>query len=483
MGLLLGLRHPLGSPQDARDDELRSDLLRQLPSVDSVLSAAGPHAHSRRELVDAIRRVLGDMRRGIRSGEPVSGFDAGSVARSAMDLLGRQPAGMRPVVNATGVILHTNLGRARLAEAACRAVSSAARDYTDLEYDLETGERSARHRRVRALLSTLTGAEDGLVVNNNAAAVLLILNTLARGREVIVSRGQLVEIGGGFRLPEVMESSGCRLVEVGTTNRTYLADYEAAITSQTALILRVHPSNFVISGYHHEPDGRELAALATRCGLPLVEDLGSGVMVDLSRWDLPAERSVASALGEGAGVVTFSGDKLLGGPQAGIICGSSRWVGPAGKNPLARALRVDKLTLAALEATLRLYHDPDQARSAIPTLAALSASSAQLRERARRLSRRLGRIPGHGCIIKVTEAWAPVGGGSLPGKEILGYGVRVEPPLPVHVLENRMRQAPVPVIGRVEGGALLLDVRTMSDLDFSHVERALAAALGQREET
>jgi len=462
---------------------LRSDLLRQLPSVDRVLAAAGPHTYARKELVEAIRRVLDDLRRCIRSGEPVSSLDAGSVARSALELLRGNPAGMRSVVNATGVILHTNLGRARLSEAACRAVSGAARDYTDLEYDLETGERSARHRRVRALLATLAGAEDVLVVNNNAAAVLLVLNTLAKGREVIVSRGQLVEIGGGFRLPAVMESSGCRLVEVGTTNRTYLSDYEAAVTSQTALFLRVHPSNFVISGYHHEPDGRELAALAARHGLPLVEDLGSGVMVDLSHWGLPAERSVSAALEAGAGVVTFSGDKLLGGPQAGIICGLRHWVEPAGTNPLARALRVDKLTVAALEATLRLYYDPVEARTAIPTLAALSVPPAQLLARARRLARRLARIPGHGCTITVAEARAPVGGGSLPGTELLGSVVRVESPIPVQVLESRMRRAPFPVIGRVEGGALLLDVRTMADAEFSHVEHALAAALGGREET
>jgi L-seryl-tRNA(Ser) seleniumtransferase len=432
--------------------------------------------------VEAIRRVLEEMRRRIRLGEPVSGLDAGNVARSALDLLQDQPAGMRPVVNATGVILHTNLGRARLSRAACRAVAIAARDYTDLEYDLETGERSTRHRRVRALMSTLTGAEEALVVNNNAAAVLLVLNTLAKGREVVVSRGQLVEIGGGFRLPAVMESSGCRLVEVGTTNRTYLSDYELAITPQTALILRVHPSNFVISGYHHEPGVRELAALATRHGLPLVEDLGSGVMVDLASWGLPGERSVSTALAEGAGVVTFSGDKLLGGPQAGIICGARRWVEPAGKNPLARALRVDKLTLAALEATLRLYYDPAEARTAIPTLAALSAAADQLQARARRLSRRLSRIPGHGCTIKVAKARAPVGGGSLPGVELWGFVVSVEPSMPVHVLESRMRRAPFPVIGRVEGGALLLDVRTIADAEFSYVEQALAAALGGQEE-
>ncbi|MEW6523666.1 MAG: L-seryl-tRNA(Sec) selenium transferase [Bacillota bacterium] len=456
-------------------------LLRQLPSVDQVLAVAGTTRYSRRELVDAIRQVLEGLRQRIRSGEPVPGVDTSTVALLALNLLQRTIPGLRPVVNATGIILHTNLGRARLAEDACRAVEKAARGYTNLEYDLETGERGSRHGHVRELLTRLTGAEEALVVNNNAAAVLLVLNTLSCGREVIVSRGQLVEIGGSFRLPAVMESGGCRLVEVGTTNRTYLSDYESAITPQTALILRVHPSNFVISGYHHEPTGRELAQLAARHNLPLVEDLGSGVLVDLSPLGLPAERTVSMALEEGAGVVTFSGDKLLGGPQAGVICGLRHLVEAARKNALARALRVDKLTLAALEATLRLYYDPGRARAAIPTLAALSAAPAQLKKRARRLCRRLSAIPGHGCRISVEEAKAPVGGGSLPGVELLGFVVRVEPPFSVNRLEAGLRLAPVPVVGRVEGGALLLDVRTIADDEFSYVEQALVLALGEQE--
>lgn len=456
---------------------MENRVLRQLPAVDRVLAepvaAAAAAAYSRREVVGAVRSVIDELRARLRAGETAD-VEPGAVAAMAVARLG---SSLRRVVNATGVVLHTNLGRAPLPAAAGQALLAAALGYVNLEYDLADGRRTAREEHITGLLCRLTGAQEAMVVNNNAAAVLLALNTLACGREVIVSRGQLVEIGGSFRLPEVMAAGGCRLVEVGTTNRTYLSDYAGAITDRTAVLLRVHPSNFVIRGYQHQPAAAELAALARERGLVFMEDLGSGLLLDLPGH---GERTVQAALADGAEVVTFSGDKLLGGPQAGLLAGGA-CIGPMRKNPLARALRVDKLTLSALEATLRLYYDPARARTAVPALAALTDGPEVLRTRARRLARRLRQVAGGRCAVRVQPVTAPAGGGSLPGTELPGYGIVLTYPGGAAALEAALRRAPTPVVARVVGDGVVLDVRTIADEEQPAVAAALAHALGTGE--
>lgn len=385
---------------------------------------------------------------------------------------------LRKVINATGVILHTNLGRAVLSQAAREALDAVAGHYCNLELDLETGERGSRQDHVRDLLRELTGAEDALVVNNNAGAVLLALNTLARGKQVVVSRGQLVEIGGSFRLPEIMAASGAILVEVGTTNKTYLRDYEQAVGPETALLLRVHTSNFRIIGFAAEVGIAELAGLGRRLGIPVMEDLGSGLLVDLGGDFLRDEPVVVASLAAGADVVTFSGDKLLGGPQAGIILGREKYLEPMRKNPLARALRIDKLSLAALEATLRLYLDPDWAKSQIPTLHALFVSVEELRRRAERLRDLLVPALRDQAEAEVQTGFSEAGGGSLPGVALPTFLVLVRPrELSVEELAARLRRAEPPVIARRLEGALALDVRTMLEGEEALVVRAVASCL------
>jgi L-seryl-tRNA(Ser) seleniumtransferase len=378
------------------------------------------------------------------------------------------------VVNATGVVLHTNLGRAPLAPGAVAAVAAAARGYTDLELDLGSGRRGDRLGPVAAKLAALSGAEAGLAVNNNAAAVLLALDTLARGRQAIVSRGELVEIGGSFRVPEILARAGVRLVEVGTTNRTHRADYEAAIGPDTALLLKVHRSNFEQRGFVAEVALPELAALARSRGLPLVEDLGSGTLVRLA--GLPAEAFAPDRLRQGADLVCFSGDKLLGGPQAGLVLGRADLVEAMRSNPLARALRLDKLSLAALDWTLTAHLD-GRAEREIPVLRQLAATPAALEARAQRLAARLAQVAGAAARIEVVAAPGPVGGGSLPGVSLPGFAVAVETGLGPERLAARLRAAPVPVVGRIHDGRLLLDARTLLDGDDDAVAEAVAAAL------
>jgi L-seryl-tRNA(Ser) seleniumtransferase len=373
-------------------------------------------------------------------------------------------AGLVPVVNATGVILHTNLGRAPLACEALDAIARFARGYSNLEYDLDTGERGSRYARVSDALREATGAQDALVVNNCAAAVLLVLETFAKGRDVVVARSELVEIGGGFRIPDVLERSGARLVEVGTTNRVYLRDFERALSPSTALLLRTHPSNYRIEGFTHEVSGAELAQLGSRLGVPVVEDLGSGALVDLSEYGLPRERTVQDALADGVELVAFSGDKLLGGPQAGIVVGSAHLVARLRGNPLLRALRVDKMTLAALDATLRLYRDR-VSRERIPIYRMLAATTRELRERAKAYA---DAIP----AASIVETRAYFGGGSLPQASIASIAVAIPERRPDLVAAALRRQDPA-IVPRIEDGQLLFDLRTIAPEEDSSVVEAL----------
>jgi L-seryl-tRNA(Ser) seleniumtransferase len=423
--------------------------LRDLPSVDELARAVDdPLA------VDAARVVLARAREEIRAG-----FEPGDLAQRVTAELeaARQPA-LRRTLNATGVIVHTNLGRAPLADAALERIREVGRGYSNLEYDLTAGARGSRQDHVAALLRRLTGAEAALVVNNNAAAVFLALAALAEGRDVLVSRGELIEIGDGFRIPDVLARSGARLVEVGTTNRTRVADYESAIGSETALLLRVHQSNFRVVGFTALPPVDELAGVARRHGLPLVDDLGSGVLVDV-----PDEPSVRESLDAGADLVCFSGDKLLGGPQAGIVVGRADLVARLRRHPLQRALRADKLTLAALEGTLGLYLDPERARREVPVLRMLFEPVAAVRARAERLA---GLVEG-----SVEETVGRVGGGALPLAELPSFACAIE-----EGLAGALRAGEPPVVGVVRDGRLLLDCLTLTDVEVDEVADAVLAA-------
>jgi len=365
---------------------------------------------------------------------------------------------LRGVINATGVVLHTNLGRAPLAEVAVRAMTAAAAGYTNLEYDLDNGARGSRYSHCVSLLVELTGAEDALVVNNAAGALVLALNTIALGEGVAVSRGELVEIGGGFRIPEVLERAGARLVEVGSTNRTRVADYSEVLGEDVCALLKVHRSNFRITGFTEDTSVADLAVLAEEAGIPLVHDLGSGLMVDPELAGLPEEPRPTESLTSGADVVVVSGDKLLGGPQAGILVGRADLIQQMRKNPLCRALRVDKVTLAGLEATLRLYRDESMALAEIPTLRMLASDPAELRGRAEELA---ARIVEAGVECSVAETKGTVGGGTFPGVELDSWAIRLRPGSGLDAMADALRDGYPPVIGRIAEDALYLDVRTV----------------------
>jgi L-seryl-tRNA(Ser) seleniumtransferase len=423
--------------------------LRDLPSVDELARAVDdPLA------VGAARAVLARAREDI-----TAGFDPGDlVERLGAELEAARRPALRRTLNATGVVVHTNLGRAPLADAALERIREVGRGYSNLEYDLTTGTRGSRQDHVAALLRRLTGAEAALVVNNNAAALLLALAALAEGREVVVSRGELIEIGDGFRIPDVLERSGARLVEVGTTNRTRATDYERAIGPDTALLLRVHQSNFRLVGFTELPAVEELAGVAGRHGLPLVDDLGSGVLVEL-----PEEPSARQSLEAGADLVCFSGDKLLGGPQAGIVVGRAELVERLRRHPLQRALRADKLTLAALEGTLGLYLEPERALQEVPVLRMLFEPLDAVRARAERLA---GLVEG-----TVEETVGRVGGGALPLAELPSFACAIE-----EDLAAGLRAGDPPVIGIVRDGRLMLDCRTVSDTEVDEVAAVVRAA-------
>ena len=382
---------------------------------------------------------------------------------------------LKRVINGSGIVIHTNLGRSLLHEQAIEQIASCSKGYSNLEFDLLQGKRGSRYSLVEDIICDLTGAEAALVVNNNAAAVLLALDTLAKGKEAIVSRGELVEIGGSFRIPEVMEKSGARLVEVGATNRTHYRDYENALTDETALLLKVHTSNFRMVGFTKEVSTEELVRLAAEKGLKVMEDLGSGCLVDMSQFGLPRERMVQEVVAAGADVVTFSGDKLLGGPQAGIIIGRKAVIDKIKTNPLNRALRIDKLTLAALESTLRLYYDNDSVINKIPTLAMLSESQKNIKKRAQKLYRKLGKKESLRCDVKIVSTVSQTGGGAMPEYGLQSWALRIIPhDIPVHRFEEDMRAGQVPLLGRIEDGGFLIDLRTVLDGDIDEIALLLA---------
>ena len=385
---------------------------------------------------------------------------------------------LRPVINGTGVVIHTNLGRSLLGEETARSLMQAAAQYTNLEFDLESGKRGSRYSLVEEILCEITGAESALVVNNNAAAVLIALDTLAKGKEVIVSRGQLVEIGGSFRIPDVMAKSGASMIEVGATNRTHIYDYENNINDETALLLRVHCSNFRIIGFTSEVSPVEMVALAKKHGIATMEDLGSGCLIDLSRFGFPKEPTVQEVVGAGVDVVTFSGDKLLGGPQAGIIVGSKNVISRIKKNPLNRALRIDKFTLAALESVLREYYDLEKALTRIPTLRMITASPEQLKMRAQNVCDKLQPLLPEDCQLSVNETTSRVGGGALPEFKIASWALVLDPgSMGVSRLEKQLRKLGQPLIGRIENDRFLLDMRTILDTQENSVVQSLSEVL------
>src|SRR5215510_2401229 len=450
-----------------------TDALRRLPSVDEVMRAGAAivaaDRFGRPAAVAAVRQALDATRAELRSGR-VNGTAPDDVAASALAHLDRdaQP-NVRPVFNLTGTVLHTNLGRAVLAEAAIEAAVTAMREAIALEFDLESGRRGERDALVRSLLCELTGAKDATIVNNNAAAVLIVLNTLAKGREAIVSRGELIEIGGAFRMPDIMARAGAKLVEVGTTNRTHPKDYTEAIGPKTGLILKVHTSNYLISGFTTEVTPRELAGLARQHGVPVVNDLGSGTLVDLRCFGLTHEPTVAEAIAEGADLVTFSGDKLLGGPQAGFIVGRKELIAKINRNPLKRALRVDKIRLAAIEATLRLYRDPDRLAERLPTIRMLARSQADIRAMAQRLLPIMAGAAGRAFAPEIIDCTSQIGSGALPLESLASAGLAIRPAKPrgggsaLVKLAAAMRSLPIPVIARIDDRALILDLRCLDD--------------------
>jgi L-seryl-tRNA(Ser) seleniumtransferase len=430
------------------------DARRALPSVNALLESDGVRAlleDAPRALVTLAVRDAIDASRAEPARAPTDPPAWTTAVRAALDARTRRS--LRPVINATGVVLHTNLGRAPMPAAALDAIATAAAGYSNLEYDLSAGERGSRYAHCVSLLRELTGAEDALVVNNGAAALMLALNTFAEGKDALVSRGELVEIGGSFRVPDVMAKSGARLVEVGTTNRTHLEDYRRALGALAGAIVKVHRSNFAQEGFTADVAVRDLVPVARSRGATLVHDLGSGLFLDLSPWGLSGEPLAADAVRDGADVITMSGDKLLGGPQAGIILGSEDAVSRMRANPLTRALRVDKLTLAALEATLTLYREPERARREIPALAMLTETVDRIRARAEAMAKSIG------SAARVVASEASVGGGAFPAARVPSAAVALSGN--AAAIDARLRAESVPVIGRIHDGLLMLDLRSV----------------------
>ncbi len=452
--------------------------LRKLPSVERLvqqLEASGATL-PRPLLVDAARAVVNAARERLLRGE-TDEIDTAALGAEALHLAqSRATLTLTRAVNATGVILHTNLGRAPLSAAAAQAVAEVLAGYSTLEIDRDTGRRGSRHQHVEPLLTRVSGAEAATAVNNNAGAVLLALTALVRGKQVIVSRGELVEIGGSFRLPEVMTQSGAQLTEVGTTNRTYIRDYERAISDQTGLLLKVHRSNFVQTGFVHEATPAELVALGGRAGVPVMFDLGSGCLVDLRTRGLPYEPTVQDVVAVGCDLVTFSGDKLLGGPQAGLIVGRAKFVEMVHAHPLARALRMDKLDYAALAATLQHYLDPQAAWEEIPVLRMLARPAADLETDARHLREAISALAPNAWRVAVEPTTAEVGGGSVPGSQLPSYAVAIRAPN-LDKIELELRRHHPPIFTRIAEDALLLDVRTLLPGDAQTVVSAFAAAM------
>jgi L-seryl-tRNA(Ser) seleniumtransferase len=469
---------------------LRQQVLRKIPSVDEILSRPEMvdllKIHPRHVVVEAIRKGLGRLREEILQKEELHALEdtffsfenLSSIFQKEIDLQ-IQPR-LRRVINATGVVIHTNLGRAPLHPSAIEHLIEVSKTYSNLEYDLDRGERGSRTIHVEEILCRLSGAESALVVNNNAGAVLLALNSLAEGKEVIVSRGELVEIGGAFRIPDVMKRSGALLKEVGTTNRTHFNDYQKAIGPETALLLKVHTSNFRVMGFTSEVSLQDLVQLGKEYQLPVVHDLGSGCLIDLTRYGLEKEPTVQEMIKTGVDAVTISGDKLLGGPQAGIILGKKKILDLFKINPLTRALRIDKLTLAALESTLLLYFDEKKAMEEIPTLRMLSLDTKRLKKRGKRLLKRLSGMTNKKMAFTLKEDVSQVGGGALPLQELPTLVVAIKPlEVSVNSLEENLRKGEPPIVCRISKEELILDMRTVFDEEIPMLAAGIEKALTQ----
>lgn len=455
---------------------VNSQLLRKIPKVDELLrhEKLSDLSCQHTVLTETVREVIDALRQAILSGEEPCLEPQTICEQVILAVRKKTTMNLRPVINATGIVLHTNLGRAKLSSAAVAAIQSVAQDYNTLEYNLEKGSRGSRYAHVEQLISKLTGAEDAMVVNNNAAAVMLVLSTMAKGKEVVTSRGELVEIGGAFRVPEIMSQSGGTLVEVGTTNKTHPSDYINAVNENTGAFLKVHTSNFKIVGFSEEVSLEEMVHIGHERNIPVIYDLGSGAMIRLEDYGILDEPNVLDAMKSGADIISFSGDKLLGGPQAGIIIGKREYIEAMKKNPLTRAFRIDKLTLAALEATLREYLDPQQALQNNPTLRMITAKMDTLEPKGRQLLACMEQVCDGSFSVQLTEDFGQVGGGSVPTQMIRSSVVAVEPKhVSLDLLEKRLRELSLPIIARISKERLLLDVRTIEEHHFSYVAQSI----------
>lgn len=461
----------------------KKDLLRKLPKIDELLKeevVINYLENTTRVLVlDGLREVIDDLRERILKGS-CSEINQEHIMKDFINNIEeKKKPRLRRVINGAGVVIHTNLGRSLLNEEAVKEVLNVSMNYNNLEYDIKKGGRGSRYSHVEDIIKKVTGAEAAMVVNNNAAAVMLVLNTLCKDKEAIVSRGQLVEIGGSFRVPDVMTFSGASLVEVGTTNRTHLYDYENNINENTGVLLKVHTSNFKILGFTEEVSLEELSELGEKNGIPVVEDIGSGTLVDFSKYGFVYEPTVQESLKKGADVVTFSGDKMLGGPQAGVIVGKKKYIDKMKKNQLTRALRIDKMTLAALEGTMKLYLEEKTAVEKIPTLYMILSSKEIHEERAKVLLDRLLKI-NKGFSFKIDEDYSMVGGGSMPAEKIETYVIKAtSDKLSADELEKRLRLNEVSIIARVSSNEIILDLRTIFDRDFDIIVDAFLSIANQ----
>lgn len=465
----------------------REEVFRIIPAVDRLLNSPdikeASLKHPRNLILVAINQVLDEIRSSIEEGgacKDPSELDTEPVSKRVvkrLELLAM--SSLKRIINATGVVIHTNLGRSILAKRVLQRFGPLSGGYSNLEYDLDKGQRGSRYSHVEGILKELTSAEAAMVVNNNAAAVLISLDTLARGREVVVSRGQLVEIGGSFRIPDVMKKSGAKMVEVGTTNKTHLRDYEEKIGPDTALLLKVHRSNFQIVGFTEDVELSQLVGLGKRYGIPVMEDLGSGCLVDLSNYGLIKEPTVQEVVAQGADLISFSGDKLLGGPQAGVILGRGEWVDAIKKNQLSRALRIDKLTLLALEETLKIYRDERVALKEIPSLKMICRPYGSLKTKGQRLSRMIGKLDTEAFTIDLTDGHSKVGGGAMPLQKLPTRLLRLIPKkISSHFIDKWLKSYDPPIIVRVENDNVLLDVRTIQDIELKEVAQAIRDLAG-----